>query len=42
MFELLRLNLGIGVTKEDETSVHVLFFKSQHKAGLCKKISEIC
>lgn len=34
MFELLRFNLGIGVTKEDEISVHDFFFQSQHKAGL--------
>ena len=27
MFELLRLKLGIGVTKEDETLVHDFFPK---------------
>ena len=31
MFELLRLNLGIGVTKEDETSVHDFFSKASIK-----------
>ena len=37
MFELLRLNLGIGVTKEDETTVHDFFSKASIKRD-CESI----
>ena len=40
MFELLRLNLGIGVTKEDETSVHDFFSKAIIKRDFERRLAK--
>ena len=40
MFELLRLNLGIGVTKEDETSVHDFFSKASIKRDCERRLAK--
>ena len=40
MFDLLRLNLGIGVTKEDETSVHDFFSKASIKRDCERRLAQ--
>ena len=40
MFEVLRLNLGVGVTKEDETSVHDFFSKASIKRDCERRLAK--
>lgn len=40
MFELLRLKLGIGVTKEDETLVHDFFSKASIKRDCERRLAK--
>ena len=40
MFELLRLNFGIGVTKEDETPVHDFFSKASIKRDCERRLAK--
>ena len=40
MFELLKLDLGIGIAKEDETSIHDFFSKASIKRDCGRRLAK--